>query len=183
LADITYVALLRGINVGRAKRVDMAELRALVQASGYRGVQTVLNSGNVVFTGPPAAESAVAERIETAVARRLGVSARVTVVTGADLAAIAAANPFLEIATNTSRLLVAIPATAEDCRRLDPLRERDWTPEAVAIGARAAYLWCPDGVLGSRVAGAVDRLLRDAVTTRNWNTVTTLRELSLASST
>jgi uncharacterized protein (DUF1697 family) len=182
LADITYVALLRGINVGRAKRVDMAELRALVQKSGYRNVQTVLNSGNVVFTGPPAAESAVAHLIEAALARRLGVSARVTVLTGAGLAAIAAANPLVEVATNTSRLLVAIPATADHCRRLEPLREQDWTPEAVAIGARAAYLWCPEGVLASRVAGAIDRLLGDAVTTRNWNTIMTLRDLSLTSS-
>lgn len=39
------VALLRGINVGRAKRVSMAELRSLVADLGCTGVQTLLNSG------------------------------------------------------------------------------------------------------------------------------------------
>jgi uncharacterized protein (DUF1697 family) len=94
-------------------------------------------------------------------------------------AAITAANPLLGVATNPSRLLVAIPSTAEDCRRLDAFRDQDWTPEAIAVGARAAYLWCPDGVLGGRLGGEVDRLLRDSVTTRNWNTITTLRDLAL----
>ena len=49
------VALLRGINVGRAKRVAMADLRALVEDLGYCDVRTLLNSGNVVFTAARAA--------------------------------------------------------------------------------------------------------------------------------
>src|SRR5262245_54107358 len=43
------IALLRGINVGRAKRISMAELKALFEALGFRNVRTLLNSGNVVF--------------------------------------------------------------------------------------------------------------------------------------
>jgi uncharacterized protein (DUF1697 family) len=46
------VGLIRGINVGRAKRVAMADLRALVESLGYGEVKTLLNSGNVVFTAP-----------------------------------------------------------------------------------------------------------------------------------
>ncbi|HSD71146.1 MAG TPA: DUF1697 domain-containing protein, partial [Thermoanaerobaculia bacterium] len=41
-----HVALIRGINVGRAKRVAMADLRALVGDLGYGDVRTLLNSGN-----------------------------------------------------------------------------------------------------------------------------------------
>ena len=44
------VALLRGINVGRAKRISMGDLRALFTGLGYGDVRTLLNSGNVVFT-------------------------------------------------------------------------------------------------------------------------------------
>lgn len=60
----TYVALLRGINVGRAKRVAMSDLRRLVAGLGHDDVRTLLNSGNVVFTGAEAgtAEEAVAVR-------------------------------------------------------------------------------------------------------------------------
>jgi uncharacterized protein (DUF1697 family) len=46
----TQIALLRGINVGKAKRVAMEDLRALVESLGYGDVRTVLASGNVVYT-------------------------------------------------------------------------------------------------------------------------------------
>ena len=45
----TFVALLRGVNVGKSKRVPMGELRALLSGMGYTGVATLLNSGNAVF--------------------------------------------------------------------------------------------------------------------------------------
>jgi uncharacterized protein (DUF1697 family) len=171
-----HVALIRGINVGRAKRVAMADLRALVESLGYLDVRTLLNSGNVVFTAPRAAAGAAA-RIEKGLAERLGVPARVTVLTAAELAAAVAENPLLEIAREPSRLLVAVLADPVDRRRLAPLLAEDWSPEALALGARVAYLWCPEGVLASRLAEAVGRALGDAVTTRNWATLTKLEAL------
>jgi uncharacterized protein (DUF1697 family) len=68
------VALIRGINVGRAKRVAMADLIALVESLGYQDVRTLLNGGNIVFTAPGAITRA-AVRIENELASRLGVSA------------------------------------------------------------------------------------------------------------
>src|SRR5688500_2141012 len=46
---MTFIALLRGVNVGKAKRVPMAEFRALLAALGYANVTILLNSGNAVF--------------------------------------------------------------------------------------------------------------------------------------
>jgi uncharacterized protein (DUF1697 family) len=46
---LRYIALLRGVNVGRAKRIAMADLRKLVEDLGYTGVRSLLNSGNIVF--------------------------------------------------------------------------------------------------------------------------------------
>ena len=73
------VALLRGINVGKAKRIAMAELRAVVEGLGYGDVKTLLNSGNVVFNTPDPDPIKTADQIETAIARVLGVASRVTV--------------------------------------------------------------------------------------------------------
>jgi uncharacterized protein (DUF1697 family) len=174
------VALFRGINVGRAKRVAMADLRALVEGLGYGDVRTLLNSGNVVFTASGKAPGDAADRIEKGLAARLGVSARVTVLSAAELAAAVAENPLLEVARDPSRLLVAVLNDPADRRRLQPLAEQDWAPEALAVGARVAYLWCPEGGLASRAFEAVGRVLGDAVTTRNWATLTKLHALAAA---
>lgn len=171
------VALLRGINVGRAKRVAMADLRALMADLGYGAVRTVLNSGNVVYRNAQDTSAAAAVRIEQALGERLGVSARVTVITAHELARVVAANPLLEMADNPSRLLVAFMLDADDCRKLEPLLATDWSPEALALGERVAYLWCPTGVLASRLPVAVGAALGEGTTTRNWATVQKLYAL------
>jgi uncharacterized protein (DUF1697 family) len=174
----TQIALIRGINVGRAKRVAMADLRALVEDLGYGDARTLLNSGNVVFTTPRAAPGDAAARIAKALAAVLGVSARVTVLTAKELAAAVTANPLLEVADDPSRLLVAVLSNPADRPKLEPLLKQDWAPDVLAIGARVAYLWCPEGMLASRLAEAVSRVLGDAVTSRNWATMMKLHALS-----
>ncbi|HEY8491540.1 MAG TPA: DUF1697 domain-containing protein [Dehalococcoidia bacterium] len=176
--DHRYVALLRGINVGRAKRVAMADLRGLLQDLGYADVRTLLNSGNVVFTAPDGTPDGAAARIGQAMAARLGVSARVTVISAAELSAVVGENPLLPVADDPARLLVAVLADPADRPRLEPLTAQDWSPEALALGRRAAYLWCPDGFMASRLREAVESALGDAVTMRNWATVTKLHALA-----
>jgi uncharacterized protein (DUF1697 family) len=177
MAD-TLVVLVRGINVGRANRVAMAYLRDLVGALGYTNVRTLLNSGNVVLTAEDTTADEVVDRIEGALAAQLGVSARVTALTGAGLDAAVAENPLLEIADKPSRLMVAFLRDPADRAQLEPLLKEDWRPEALALGTRVAYLWCPDGVRASRLTRAVDRVLGDAMTTRNWATVNKLHALA-----
>jgi uncharacterized protein (DUF1697 family) len=167
--------LLRGINVGRAKRIAMADLRALVEGLGYTDVRTLLNSGNVVFTASGKAKGDPAARIEKALVDELGVSSQVTVLTAAELDAIVEGNPLLNVADNPSRLLVAVVNDAKVRSRLAALAKQDWTPEVLAIGERAAYVWIPEGILKSRLG---EILLRDATTTRNWATILKLQALA-----
>jgi uncharacterized protein (DUF1697 family) len=172
------IALIRGINVGSAKRVAMADLRALVEDLGYRDVRTLLNSGNIVFTVPGAARGNAAARIEKGLAVQLRVPARVTLLTAAELAVVVKANPLCKIAVNPSLHFVAFLTNPADRVRLKPLAEKDWAPEVLAIGTRVAYLWCPEGMLQGRLPEAVGRVLGDAVTMRNWATVMKLHTLA-----
>jgi uncharacterized protein (DUF1697 family) len=182
----THVALLRGVNVGPAKRVVMADLRVLVTGLGYGDVRTVLNSGNVVFSVPETqlgnACDEMATRLEEELVAHLGVSARVTVLSAGELGKAVAGNPLLDIAANPSRLFVAFLADPAGRQRLESLAARDWAPEALALGARVAYLWCPEGMIASRLPEAVGRALGDAVTMRNWATVMKLQALVEAGS-
>ena len=162
------VALIRGINVGKAKRVAMVDLRALLEELGYGDVRTLLNSGNVVFTVPAKSKGDPAARIQEGIASKLGVSARVLVVTGEELSAAIADNPIPVI--DPSRFLVSFLADPADLARLKVLTQQNWAPDAVALGERVAYQSCANGILESKLAQAVGRLLGEAVTARNWAT-------------
>lgn len=177
-----HVALIRGINVGRAKRVAMADLRALLADLGYGEVQTLLNSGNLVFSGGRGKPSRIAERIAVAMRERLGVSAPVTVLTAAAFTAVVEENTLGEAARDPARFLVAFCAEAGHLKELEPLTRQSWNPEALAVGRLAAYLWCFPGILESRLAGAVGRALGESATTRNWTTVTKIHAVLSSSS-
>jgi uncharacterized protein (DUF1697 family) len=172
------VALLRGINVGRAKRLAMADLRTLVENLGYGDVRTLQNSGNIIFTVPGTKRGDPAARIEKAIASRLGVSARVTVLTAAEVVAAVRDNPLSEVADNPSRLLVMVLAGPAARMQLEPLLKQSWNPEAIALGKRVAYLWCPRGIIDSQLVVAVSRLLGDAGTARNMATMMKLQALT-----
>jgi uncharacterized protein (DUF1697 family) len=174
----TYIALLRGINVGKAKRVAMAELREIVAGLGHANVRTLLNSGNVVFDHPRKLSSSSAAAIRDALETRTGVRSEVTLVAAADLATIVVENPLVGMITDPARCLVAFPATLADLKRTATLAEGDRSPERFAIGSRAAYLWCPPGILESRLIKDFGRLIGDAVTTRNWATVLKLHAMT-----
>jgi uncharacterized protein (DUF1697 family) len=171
------IALLRGVNTGKANRIEMADLRDLVAGLGYREVQTALNSGNVVFRAGREGPAAAASRIEQALEARLAIGCRVIVVTASQLATIIAENPLLEVAHNPSRLLVAVLRDPGTRAAVASLLERDWGPEALAVGSLAAYLWLPQGVAASQLNLELNRALRGSVTSRNWATVLKLAEM------
>jgi len=177
LPSATHIALLRGINVGTAKRVAMADLRALFEELGYGDVRTLLNSGNVVFTAPTAAKSDPAARIQKALLARTGVQARVLTRTAAELERAVSKNPLLGVASDPSRHLVAFLHSSLEQTRLQSLLSADWGDERIASGRGTAYLWCPRGILDSALGRALDRTLGDGVTSRNW--ATTLKILAL----
>lgn len=173
------VALLRGINVGRAKRIAMADLRALCADLGFTEVRTLLNSGNVVFGSPVHDPAAAAALIEASLVEKTGVAARVTVLDGARLAAIVAANPLAPLYDDHSRLLAFTLAGAREQALLAPLAGRDWGADRLDVGEWAAYVACPGGVLDSKLAMAVTKLLGESTTARNWNTIMKLHALCI----
>lgn len=172
-----FVALLRGINVGKAKRVAMADLRALLQTLGYSNVRTLLNSGNAVFDGPGEPPTVHARRIQSAMADKLGVEALVIVKSAKDMAAVVAGNKLATIATDPSRLLVAFTGDAKALVALTSLAKAKWGSDVLHVGKHAAYAWCANGILESKVAVALLRELDGSGTTRNWSTVEKIHAL------
>jgi uncharacterized protein (DUF1697 family) len=178
----THIALIRGINVGRNKRVAMADLRALLADLGYGDVRTLLQSGNAVFTAPGSAAD-VATAVETAMTERLKVTARVLVRSKAQLSKAIDSDPFGERAAEGSKHFLgfldrtpskatvdAVPQLAEDA---------DTAPDEARFVGGHLYLWCPNGISKSTLWQVNwDKALGTAVTLRNWNTVSKLLELA-----
>ena len=173
----TFVALLRGVNVGKGNRVPMAELRALVEALGGSGVATLLNSGNVVFSHSGRSAGKLAAAISAALDERLGVAVPVVVKSAAEFAAVLGDNPMPPPAEDHSRFLVAFAQEATALQALRPLVALAQPPERFVVGASAAYLHCPQGLLQSRAGEALLGKAGRGVTTRNWATVLKLAGL------
>lgn len=171
-----YVALLRGINVGKNKRIAMADLRALLADQGWTDVRTHLNSGNALFTAPDAEPAELAATIERAITDRLGLDVRCIVVSDDMLRAVVAAHPLTDVATNGSRMMASFCSTPPDPDRPAMREAMALDPDHARLLGSVVYQWCPNGVLGAPpVAAGIEKDV--VVTARNWNTVTKLVEL------
>jgi uncharacterized protein (DUF1697 family) len=172
------IALLRGINVGGNKPVDMGRLRGLLTDLGYTDVRTYLQSGNAVFTSTAKPRKSAAD-IEEAIATELGVECRVIVRTGAQLMAVIAADPLLDLLGNPSRHFVAFLDESPRPDGVTLLTRDDYGTDQLRVVDEHVYLWCPNGISKSPFAKLnFDRILGTAVTIRNWNTVTKLADLA-----
>ena len=166
------------MNVGGAKRVPMADLRALLEQLGCREVKTLLNSGNAVFTGTTERTAVHSQRIRSAISAKLGVDVPVIVKTAREVAAVVADNPFAAVATDPSRYLVALTCDAKSLTALAALKAAGGAGDEFRIGRYAAYLWCANGILGSKLAVALLKGLGESGTTRNWATVGKIHALT-----
>jgi uncharacterized protein (DUF1697 family) len=171
------VALLRGVNVGKANRIAMADLRRAFERLGYTDVGTLLNSGNVAYSCAGGPVGGDVKAIEDAVAR-MGVKTGVVVMKGKDLAAAVRDNPLSKVADDPSRLLLMAFREPKLLSLVKPLLEERWSPEALVLGKHVAYLWCAHGILESKAWPAVNRAVGNAVTARNLTTMTKLASLA-----
>lgn len=171
----TYVALLRGVNVG-GRKLPMKELAGLLTAAGHGEVRTYIQSGNVVLTSAEAA-SRLASSLEKAIRQEFGLDVAVMLRTNADLRAVAEGSPFP--AAEGTRLHVVFferaPARAA-VARLDPARSPG---DEVRVSGRDLYLHLPNGAGRTKLTlDYLERTLGVRGTQRNWNTLLRLIELS-----
>ena len=172
---LTYLALLRGVNVGGKNCLAMKELATLFVITGCSDVRTFIQSGNVVFRAPASLYSFLSDALPELIERRFGFHVPVVLRTSDELAAVVAGNPFLKSGAPEAALHVAFlrdEPTAEQVSSLDP--ERSPPDRFVVIGAEI-YLHLPAGVANSKLTNAYfDSKLKTVSTARNWRTVNKL---------
>ncbi|HXK13823.1 MAG TPA: DUF1697 domain-containing protein [Gaiellaceae bacterium] len=165
------IALLRGINVGGNKRLEMARLRRLLEELGYEDVRTYVNSGNAVFSGPRRSE----QHLEAALAKTFGFDVPVVLRSRAELADVVKANPLRGVVTDPAKYLVLFCAD----KASTDLAPADFAPETFEVRGREIYLWAPGGIGNSPLAKALaNKSVGGKSTARNWRTVEKLLELA-----
>ncbi|MFE7070224.1 DUF1697 domain-containing protein [Streptomyces sp. NPDC057620] len=181
MGTTTYAALLRGINVGGSRKVPMAELRTLLEGLGHAGVRTYLQSGNAVFTSDHGDEDSLAEELAGALADHFGFTVEVLVRDHAYLRAVLDACPFPAAELEAKQLHVTYFSAPVDAERFVSVDRQTFLPEEFRLGDRVLYLYAPDGLGRSKLAESLakPRVTKGIVaTTRNWNTVVKLVELT-----
>ena len=170
------IAMLRGVNVG-GNILKMDRLRELCAKLGMKNPRTYVQSGNIIFEaqGSPSRWAAVLERT-LAGESRLPVS--VIVRSATEMKAILAGNPFLkEKGIDTARLAVTFLQRALATPALAALAALKIGSERFHCAGREIYLHCPDGFADAKLY-TLDKVLSQKTTTRNWNTVAKLCEMS-----
>lgn len=163
-----YAALLRAVNVGGTGKLPMADLRAMGEALGWDRVRTFIASGNLLFE-TDASEAVIKAALEARLEAYAGKRVPVLVRTGAELAAIVAANPFPD--AHGSRHMVFFldvppaPDLIAGCR--------DVQGERLALGTRELHVDYGDGIRYTKlkIPGKEDR------TGRNMNSVRKMAEM------
>jgi uncharacterized protein (DUF1697 family) len=166
-----YIALLRGINVGGNKVVSMADLRALLSKMGFEDVQTLLQSGNAVFSGPKKSSAALERELEVALEKALKMKVDFHVRTADEWRMLIDANPFTaEAKTDPARLLVTCYKAPLDPAKVKAAQAAITGREQLRADGRHLYITFPDGQGNSKAAVVVGKMLGSG-TGRNWNTV------------
>lgn len=173
------VALLRGLNVGAHNRISMKDLLGVFEGAGCTGLESYIQSGNVLFEASALLLRKVPVLVAEALQEKFGIASPVVVRDGKELAAVVKHNPFLRRGEDVSTLhvafLVEAPAAAL-VKALDPNRS---PPDEFIVKGRELYLHTPNGLGRSKLSNAwFDSKLGAVSTVRNWNTVLELSRRS-----
>lgn len=164
----TYVAFLRGVNLGPNNKISMPALRAMAEDLGYTDVATYINSGNLIVTSPRKAAT-VEREISQAIKDTFGRPIDVTVRTPAQLKKILAENPYPD--GNPSQVTIAFltKAPAADAQDKVAAVAKDYEP--FSISGQQVYVNYSHGIGKSKLAERFSDIIGVSATVRNIRTI------------
>ena len=176
-AMMTWIVLLRGVNVGGHRKLPMAELRELLAGAGFENVRTYIQSGNIVLDAPDRDRDSVARSIRDEIEGRFGFAPRTLVLDVCEFDAAIAANPFPQGEKEPKAVHFFFLAEPTPNADLDGLRQLAGPGEEFLLTDDILYLYAPNGLSRSRLAERLDRYLKVDTTARNHRSVQAIRAL------
>lgn len=170
-SQITWIALLRGINVGGNNILPMAVLKEILTIAGCKNVQTYIQSGNIVFESATKSRRQLSGQIAALIMEHRGFEPKVFLLSERDLDAAMEENPFSEAGGEQKSLhffFLEEPAKEANIQALESIQS---PTESFSLTDRVFYLFAPDGVGRSKLASSAERYLGVSVTARNYRTI------------
>ncbi|WP_144555284.1 DUF1697 domain-containing protein [Bacillus sp. X1(2014)] len=165
-----YIALLRGINVGKNNRIKMADLKILLETLGLEKVKTYIQSGNVLFESSNDA-SQLSRQLEEEISKTFGFPVPVILRTAEEYEQIIRDCPYsMESLKEGESIQLAFLADEPSQEKIDHLRSFKSEPDECFINGKEVYLYLRQSILDSKLAGQLPKLEVPA-TVRNWKTV------------
>ena len=176
---LKFVALLRGINVSGQKRIKMSDLKTLFEEVGFQNVETYIQSGNVIFSANEKSNKKLEDKISSAIKTKFGFDVHLVVVTPEEIDHVIQSNPFPKKKKDAEKLYVTFLSENPSTENIKKLNAIDYSPEEYIIDGRYIYLFVPNGYGKAKLNNNFfENKLKVFGTTRNWNTVNKLFELS-----
>ncbi len=173
-----YVALLRGINVGGANKVSMAELKAAFEAAEMGAVRTYINSGNVIFSTDSADRTELLGLLVATVRELVGVDIDMQLRDCRQLEAIVEAMPAWWTNDDSMKCdVVFLQPDVDEAGILETLEPRPGIEDAIYVPGAVVWRVARKDATRSRLTRIVGTPLYSRVTVRNCNTTRKLLEL------
>jgi len=171
-----YIALLKGINVGGHKKVPMADLRELLTKSGFKSVQTYIQSGNVILQSSEKNTQKIEDIIKNAILEYFGFEVSVLVITRLNLKRIFDDCPFSEEKKKASYFMMLHDSPEDELIKV--ASEKVYEGEAYKIIKDCIYYFCAKGYGQAKFnVNFFERKLKTFATARNYNTMVKLLSL------
>ena len=176
---MTYLALLRGINVSGHHIIKMDVLVKMMQQIGFHNVNTYIQSGNVFFETDNQNPQSISFTIKQEIYKQFGYDVPVIIVTQSSIQKCLANNPFLkEKNIDTKKLYVAFISKKLDTNAINDLKTSQFKPDEAVIDEDKIYLKLETGAGKTKLTQKyIEKKLHVEATTRSWNTILNLLEL------
>jgi uncharacterized protein (DUF1697 family) len=174
-----HLALLRGINVSGQKIIKMEDLRKLLEESGFRNVQTYIQSGNIIFDSAEMSKAKLSLQIKDVIRGKYGFDVSMIILNRKDLSVAIKSNPFsVENGDDMKQVYVCFLSENPTDENIAKFKAANIESDRAELFDHVIYLKYHISAAKTKLSNAlIENKLKLTATTRNWNTTLKLMEL------
>lgn len=172
-----YIAFLRGINVSGHKKILMDDLREMLQKLKFSGAKTYIQSGNIAFSSKESNVEALSNKLKKGIQDAFDFDVPVLVIEASDLQQILDATPFKQY--DPKKVCFVLLKSVPEAALVTEMRKISYPNETFVITNKCVYLYCSEGFAKAKCSNNLfERKLKVQATTRNYNTMVKMLEMS-----